>query len=138
MNLIDRGREVINSQPFSKLLGAQLTRFEVGFAEITLAVSEPLKQHNGIVHGGVLAYLADNAMTFAGGSVLEDVLTLEMKVNYVRPGVGEKLIARASVLSHGRRQAVCRCDVMIADKTGEEKICAAAQGTISSTKSASM
>ncbi|WP_353608994.1 PaaI family thioesterase [Labrenzia sp. DG1229] len=77
-------------------------------------------------------------MTFAGGSVLEDVLTLEMKVNYVRPGVGGKLIARASVLSHGRSQAVCRCDVMISDKIGEEKICVAAQGTISSTKSASM
>lgn len=129
MDILEHGRKVLAAQPFSRLVGAELTRFEPGLAEITVPVVEDLKQQMGFVHGGVLAYLADNAMTFAGGSVLQGVLTSEMKINYLRPGVGEALIARASVLSHGRSQAVCRCDIF-ALVAGEEKLCAAAQGTI--------
>ena len=76
----------------------------------------------------------DNALTFAGGTVLKGVLTLEMKINYTRPGVGERLIARAEVLSFGRTQAVCHCKIY-AVKDGNEKLCAAAQGTIVSAQS---
>ena len=57
------------------------------------------------------------------------LLTSEMKINYVRPGVGERLVARAEAVAVSRQQAVCRCDVFaVAD--GVEKLCAVAQGTI--------
>ena len=100
-----------------------------GQATLELPLRDDLKQQYGFAHGGVLAYLADNALTYAAGTVMPDVLTLEMKVNYMRPGVGERLVARAEVLSHGKRQAVCHCKVFaVAD--GVEKLVAAAQGTI--------
>ena len=78
-----------------------------------------------------LLHLADNALTYAGGSVVGDgaVLTLEMKINYIRPGLGEHLVARAEVISAGRRQAVVQARVF-AVKDGEEKLIAAAQGTV--------
>lgn len=129
MDILEHGRAILAAQPFSQLLGAELTRFAEGEAEIALEITEKLKQQNGFVHGGVLAYLADIALTFAGGSVLQGVLTSEIKINYTRPGLGERLIARATVLSHGKTQAVCRCDIF-AVAEGREKLCAAAQGTI--------
>lgn len=129
MDILKFGKNILASQPFSQLLEAELTAFEIGKAEITLAIKDSMKQQNGFVHGGVLAYLADNTLTFAGGSVLESVVTSEMKINYTRPAIGDTLIARATVISHGKSQAVCRCDVFIV-KEGEEKLCAAAQGTI--------
>ncbi|MDK3017566.1 PaaI family thioesterase [Pseudodonghicola flavimaris] len=129
MEFLEHGRAVLAAQPFSQMVGAELTRFVPGEAEIALPVTDQLKQQNGFVHGGVLAYLADTALTFAGGSVLKGVLTSEIKVNYTRPGLGQRLIARASVLSHGKTQAVCRCDIF-ALQDGAEKLCAAAQGTI--------
>ncbi|GHH01954.1 PaaI family thioesterase [Pseudodonghicola xiamenensis] len=129
MEMLEHGRAVLAAQPFSQLVGAELTRFAPGEAEIALAITPSLKQQDGFVHGGVLAFLADNALTFAGGSVLMGVLTSELKINYLRPGVGERLIARATVLSHGRSQAVCRCEIF-ALSDGVEKLCAAAQGTI--------
>ena len=52
-----------------------------------------------------------------------------MKINYSRPAIGERLIARAEVESHGKRQAVCSCKVY-ALKDGEENLCAIAQGTV--------
>ena len=127
--MLEFGREVLKAQPFSALLGAEMTRFEAGLAELTLPLSKDLTQQHGFAHGGVLAYLADNAMTFAGGSVLGNVLTQEIKINYTRPAKGECLVARATVLSSGRSQAVVRCDVF-AVSGDEEKLCAAAQGTI--------
>ncbi len=77
----------------------------------------------------MVSYLADNALTYAGGSVLGDSVRSEYKINYLRPTIGEILIAKASVISAGKRQAVCQCQV-IAIAEGEERMVAVAQGTI--------
>jgi uncharacterized protein (TIGR00369 family) len=123
-------QSMLAKQPFSVLLGAELVRFEPGFAELRLPVRDELRQQHGFAHGGVISYLADNAMTFAAGTVFGDSLTLETKVNFVRPARGDKMVARAEVVHAGKRQAVVRCQVfaLVAD---DELLCAVAQGTIS-------
>ena len=130
-DLLQLGQRILAEQPFSVLLGAELTAFEPGRAELTLPVRREHLQQHGFVHGGAVSYLADNALTYAGGSALPGlgVVTSEYKINYLRPAVGDALIARASVLYAGKTQAVCRCDVF-AVKDGNEKLCATAQGTI--------
>lgn len=126
-----RARQVLGQQPFSVLLGAQMDQFGDGHAELSVAVGPDMLQQHGFVHGGVLSYLADNALTFAGGSVLGDCVTAEFKLNYLRPArQAGRLVAVASVVSSGKTQAVCRCDVFM-QRAGERVLCAAAQGTIS-------
>lgn len=127
--LFEFGKRVLESQPFSGLLGTELDVFEPGTAVLTLVVREELKQQHGFVHGGVLSYLADNALTYAGGSVLGDSVTSEYKINYLRPAIGNKLMARATVLSSGKNQAVCQCNVVAIGDDGERTV-AVAQGTI--------
>lgn len=128
--LLAYGRRVLAQQPFSRMLGATLESWTPGRAELALPFAPGLLQQDGFVHGGVLAYLADNALTYAGGSVLGPVLTSEMKINYLRPAQGgERLVAVATVVGSGRSQAVCRCDVFV-EGAGERTLCAAAQGTI--------
>ncbi|MBS8226280.1 PaaI family thioesterase [Vannielia litorea] len=125
----DHAQAILDAQPFSQLVGAELEAFEPGRCVIAAPFREDLTQHMGIAHGGVIATLADMALTFVGGSVLGPVITSEFKINYLRPGTGQRLVARGSVVGHGRRQAVTRCDIFcIVD--GEEKLCAAAQATI--------
>lgn len=128
-SLFEFGKKILNSQPFSTLLGAALTSFEVGSAEISLPIRNELKQQHGFVHVGVVSYLADNCLTYAGGSVLGDSVTSEYKINYVRPAVGHKLIARSTVLSSGKSQAVCECKIFAISDKGETLV-AVAQGTI--------
>ncbi len=128
-DLFSFGKEILDSQPFSVLLGAELTSFEVGSAEISLPIREELKQQHGFAHGGVVSYLADNCLTYAGGSVFGDSVTSEYKINYVRPAIGDRLIARSTVLSSGKRQAVCECKVFAISDEGETLV-AVAQGTI--------
>ena len=124
------GQDILAKQPFSLLLGAELTALSPGKVQLELALTEQLKQQNGFAHGGVVSYLADNALTYAGGTAMQvPVVTSEFKINYVRPGIGERLIARASAEAVSKSQAVCRCEVF-ALKDGEEKLIALAQGTI--------
>jgi uncharacterized protein (TIGR00369 family) len=124
------GRAVLQQQPFSQLLGSELTAWDGGHCTLELPVREALLQNNGFAHGGVVCYLADNAITFAGSGALQaPAVTSEFKVNYVRPAIGERLIARAEAVAAGKTQAVCRCDVFVV-KDGVEKLCAVAQGTI--------
>ena len=125
------GRAVLAEQPFSVLIGAELAAASPGLCELHVPITESIKQQNGFVHGGVVSYAADNALTYAGGTALgvPAMVTSEFKINYVRPAVGERLIARARAEHVGRTQAVCRCEVFVVSG-GEEKLCALAQGTI--------
>lgn len=127
-------QRVFESQPFSQHLGARLHDVGPGRAELRLDVSEPLTQQHGFVHGGVISYLADNAITFAGGLALGgNALTSEFKINYVAPARGALLIARAESRSAGTRQAVCQCEVVVVEDD-EESLCALAQGTVVSAR----
>jgi len=135
-DMLEYGRKALAAQGFSRLLGTELTGFDDGRAELALTLRDDHRQQNGFAHGGVIAYLADNALTYAGAAALGGVpvLTLEMKINYLRPGIGERLIARAEVISAGKRQAVCQARVF-ALQGGAEKLIAAAQGTIMAVES---
>jgi uncharacterized protein (TIGR00369 family) len=128
--LLSFARDVLRSQPFSATMGTRLDAIAPGHAELSVAVTPALLQQHGFVHGGVLAYLADNTLTFAGGSVLGDALTVELKINYTRPARDcDRLCAVAHVADAGKAQAVCRCDIFC-ERGGERVLCAVAQGTI--------
>lgn len=124
-------QKVLDAQPFSRLLGTRVTAFGEGAATLELDIREELHQQNGFVHGGVLSYAADNALTFAAGAALGPaVLTAGFSIQYVRPALGPLLRARASVVHAGRRQAVVRCDLLTVATDGTETLCAVAQGTV--------
>jgi uncharacterized protein (TIGR00369 family) len=129
-DLLDRARGALHAQPFSMLLGAEL--MSTGTHELTLClpIRDDLRQQHGFVHGGVISYLADNALTFAGAMALGPrVVTGEYKINYLRPAVNGTLMARAQVVHAGLTQATCQCDIFVMDD-GREKLVAVAQGTI--------
>jgi uncharacterized protein (TIGR00369 family) len=127
---IELYRAVLASQPFSVHLGTELDAIEPGRAQLSLPIRPELLQQHGFVHGGAIAYLADNALTFAGGSLLGDSVTVEFKINYARPAIGPgRLVAEAISVARGATQAVCRCDIYVVSEEAK-KLCAIAQGTI--------
>jgi hypothetical protein len=65
---------------------------------------------NGFAHGGIVSYAADNAITFAVGSVAgPDVLTSGIHGNYLAGARGDLLEAGATVVDKGRRLVTVRC-----------------------------
>ena len=128
---LDAARRGLAAQPFSELVGARVAEFADGVAVLEIDIRDDLCQQNGFVHGGVLCYAADNALTFAAGTVLgPELLTGGLSIEYLRPARGRLLRARANVVHAGRRKAVCRCDVSTVDESGAEVTVAVAQGTI--------
>lgn len=124
-------RKIFASQSFSGYLGASLESVGSNTTEISLELNDRLKQQHGFAHGGVISYLADNSITFAGGLALgRDAMTSEFKINYVRPAIGQRLIGKACAISVGKRQAVCQSKVFAICGDGSEKLCAVAQGTV--------
>jgi uncharacterized protein (TIGR00369 family) len=129
-DLLDRARGALHAQPFSMLLGAQLMQASATELTLCLPIRDELRQQHGFVHGGVISYLADNALTFAGALALGPrVVTGEFKINYLRPAMNGTLVARAQVVYAGRTQATCQCNIFVMDDD-RERLVAVAQGTI--------
>ncbi|WP_323118964.1 PaaI family thioesterase [Burkholderia alba] len=129
-DIVDHARGALRAQPFSMLLGTELVYIGGEEASLCLPIRDELKQQHGFVHGGVIGYLVDNALTFAGALALGPrVVTGEYKINYLRPAVNGVLLARAKLLYGGRYQATCQCHVFVIDGS-HERLVAVAQGTI--------
>jgi uncharacterized protein (TIGR00369 family) len=128
---LELAEKILAAQPFSVLLGARVTAFGDGGATLELDIRPDLLQQNGFLHGGVLGYAADNAITFAGGSALgPEVLTGGFTISYLRPARGTVLKAEAKVAYAGSRQATCTCELSTVDESGTTTLCAVAQGTV--------
>jgi uncharacterized protein (TIGR00369 family) len=125
-------RGVLTAQPFSVLVGAQLTAFEPGRAVLEVEVRDELRQQFGLVHGGVIGYLVDNVITFAAGTVLGPrVLTAGYSLELVAAATGVRVIAESTVVQASSRRAVCRAEVYSVARDGARTLCAIGQGTIS-------
>jgi uncharacterized protein (TIGR00369 family) len=94
--------------------GFQLVKAERGRAVFRMPVLELHKQIHRVVHGGVLAMLADTAGGFAAflaAPTGSRVVTIEMKINFLEPVEDGEIEADARVLRQGRTTSVVDCDV---------------------------
>lgn len=101
-------------QTVMRLIGAKLARIEPGIVEITLPDRADLSQQNGYLHAGILTTIADSACGYAAYSLMppnSQVLSVEFKVNLLRPAKGETFLASAEVVKSGKTLTVVRADV---------------------------
>jgi uncharacterized protein (TIGR00369 family) len=108
-------------QHVMQLIGATLKRVEPGAVDIVLPFRKDLTQQNGYIHAGIITTVADSACGYAAYTLMpadSEVLSVEFKVNLLRPAGGETFVAEGRVLKAGKTLTVTRCDVY--GKTGEE------------------
>ena len=123
-------KEIVKIQPFTNWTGLEVVRVEYGFVETRMTLRrENMVQHHGFLHGGLIAFLADNVSAYAAATTIGDVLTAQFSVNYLSPGGGDAFVARGYVVKAGKRQVVTRADIF-AIKTGAEKLVAVANAVI--------
>ena len=127
-----RIRSRVAAQGFSKLVGAQLEELRPGFCSVAVDRRPDLLQQDGFFHGGVTAFLVDNATTIAAATMLREgqaCLTAEYKLNLLAPATGERLLCRARVVKPGRNVSVVAADVFSL-ANGEEAHTATALASI--------
>lgn len=107
---------------FLKIAGGELTKLEKGYAEVTMVTSPSVKNVAESVHGGALYTIADAAVGAASKSFGKMTVTLEGKLNYIRPARinGKAIRAIAKTVHIGRTTGVFSCDLV----NEEEKILA--------------
>jgi uncharacterized protein (TIGR00369 family) len=107
-----RIRESLGRQGFMIHVGAELTELARGTCTLVVNRRSELLQQHGFFHGGVTAFLVDNATTIAAATSRgQPVLTAEYKLNLLSPASGERLICRARVIKPGRQVSVVAADV---------------------------
>ena len=120
-------------QSIMKLIGARLSLVELGVIEITLPYRADLTQQHGFLHAGVVTTIADSACGYAAYSLMPaglEVLSVEFKVNLLRPAQGDSFVARAEVIKAGRTLTVVRADVFGIAGNGNRELVATMQGTM--------
>jgi len=114
----------------ARLFGFELEAVEPGRAVLRMRVRSRHKQVHGVVHGGVLAALADTAGGLAVYLVVPRgtrLATVEMKINYLEAVDKGTVVAEARLLRKGRNLAVAECEV----HNGEGRLAAKALMTFS-------
>lgn len=95
--------------------GFRLVRAERGRAVFRMRVLDKHKQVHRVVHGGVVAMLADTAGGFASflaAPAGSRVATIEMKINFMEAVADGEIEADARVLRLGRTTSVVDCNVI--------------------------
>jgi len=98
----------------ARQFGFMLQTAEPGRVILQMRVAPRHKQVHGVVHGGVLASLADTAGGLATYMVVAPgtrVATVEMKINYLEPIDQGTVSAEARVIRRGRYLSVVDCDL---------------------------
>ena len=112
-NVAELAHRLRNSAP-GQLFGYELDSVGDGKATMSLRVMDRHKQIHGVVHGGILASLADTAGAMAAYPMLPKgtrLATVEMTINYLEPVDRGPITAEARVLRIGRTLAVAECEV---------------------------
>lgn len=116
----DQLRQRAEDQPeFARHLGARLIHASADRVEMEMPVTPPLANRNGVLHGGAIMGLADNAggtATFMNLPAGVTTTTLESKTNFLRPiRLGDTARAVATPLHRGRTTHVWQTTITRGD-----------------------
>ncbi|MBG9983921.1 PaaI family thioesterase [Aerococcaceae bacterium DSM 111022] len=135
MELYTRIKESFDKQKFMHHIGAKLESVEEGKVSISIENKGQLSQQEGFMHAGATTTIADSAAGYAALTMMpedREVVSVEFKVNLLRPAAGTKFMANAWVVKPGRQLTVVEAEVVDLDSG---KLVAKFQGTMFSVSS---
>jgi uncharacterized protein (TIGR00369 family) len=123
------------SIPFNRFLGMEVALVEPGRARLEVPFREELigDALRPAIHGGVISTLADTAGGMAVWSMLESlsmrISTIDLRIDYLRPGKPERLAAEAVIVRIGKTVGVA--DIRVFQPSAEAETVAMGKGVYS-------
>ena len=125
-----RVRASFARQTMMRTLGVEIEVVHPGRIELVFAHDERFTQQHGFAHAGSIATALDSACGYAALSLMPAgtaVLTVEYKVNLLRPARADRYRACGWVVRAGRTLTVCSAEAMA---EGDPRPLATMTGTI--------
>jgi uncharacterized protein (TIGR00369 family) len=113
-------KRTLKENPATNLLGFEIESVGEGYAVLAMNVESRHRQVHGVVHGGILAALADTASAIAVYTTVPHgtaIATVELKINYLEAVAAGRVRAEGRVLRAGRNFVVAECEVF--DQAGK-------------------
>ena len=113
-------------------IGASVLSVAPGVVEIELPFRADLCQQDGFLHAGIVTTIVDSACGYAALTLMAvdaRVLSVEFKINFLAPAVGDRFIAQGRVARAGRSITVCTGEV-VALAGDNERVIALMQATM--------
>jgi uncharacterized protein (TIGR00369 family) len=99
---------------FIDYVGYEATDVEWGRFCSALRIEAHHRQQDGFIHAGVMAAMADHTAGYSAFTTVPpgvQILTIEFKINFLRPAFGEGLVCDAHVIREGRQIIVAESEV---------------------------
>lgn len=117
---------------FIKELGIKPLEVKKGYVKTSVAVKPLHMQQHNFIHAAVIAAIADHSAGAAGTTLIDnnkELLTIEFKINFLKPGVGNTLYCESKVIRGGKTIIVAESNVY-SDTTGADILIAKAIVTL--------
>ena len=119
-------RQKLAANPFIKFVGIQVPQLGKGYARFLLPFKPDLANSIGLMQGGVIAALADEAVAYALYSLVpagEMFNTVEMKINFLGAVQVGEVVAEAHIAKRGRTISLGEFEVRQADRLVAKGLC---------------
>ncbi len=110
---------------FIKFCGFQASKIEKGIFDSILKIGENHKTQDNFIHAGLIATMSDHTAGYAAFTLVSDnirILTIEFKINFLKPAFGNELKCQSEIISHGRQILVAHSTVFDVRDTHEKMV----------------
>lgn len=115
----DRILEGIKLNPYVCHLGIKFDVIEDGYVEARMKLRDEQKQYSGVIHGGIIASIADTVAGVAAytkNPMGKDLLTAELNISFLRAAWGDEIKAIGRIVKPGRHIQFSECEIYCGEK----------------------
>lgn len=107
---------------FIQFCGYEAVHAEWGRFQARVQIHEHHRQQDGFIHAGVMATMADHTAGYSAFTTVPasmQILTIEFKINFLRPAFGTVLLCSSQVIREGKQVIVSESEVYDVRDDGE-------------------
>lgn len=113
-------------EPIASFLNLRLLELSPGYAKVAIKIKPEYQNFNGLIFGGIVMAVADQAFAYAVNSVSRPSIASQFNMHFIAAAkVGDELIAEGRVVKSGKRVSIAEMTVT----NQEGKLIAKATGT---------
>lgn len=120
------------SRGFIKYCQFEADVIKRGYFQSRVRIEEHHRQQDGFIHAGVMATMADHTAGYSAFTTVSEefqILTIEFKINFLRPAYGDTLVCKSRVIRGGTQVIISESEVYDR-REGEEAMVAKALVTL--------